>query len=101
MSGFSPMMRRIRDNKSLKFKIPKKGRIRFLFILLLFGAAFKYGGALLVSGAQDSASKASNIEQKNQSPEKKASPSAVSKKDHLMSFSDMATILKKSSAGML
>ena len=41
MSDFSPMMRRIRAEKSLNSKIPKKGRIRLLLILLLFGAALQ------------------------------------------------------------
>jgi cell division protein FtsI/penicillin-binding protein 2 len=101
MSDFSPMMRRIRAEKSLKVKIPKKGRIRLLLILLLFGTAFRFGGALLISNAQDSDSATSDIKQKNQSTKKKSGLADQSRKENpMMSFSEMAAILKKSSADM-
>jgi len=109
MSDFSPMMRRIRAEKSLKLKIPKKGRIRLLLILLLFGAAFKFGGALLVSNAQDSVSgtdvKKKQSVKKNQVVEKKSISVTEFRKESgkessMMSFAEMAAILKQSSYDM-
>ncbi len=101
MSDFSPMMRRIRAEKSLKFKIPKKGRIRLLLILLLFGAAFKLGGALLVSNTQKSTNK--SADKKSESVKSAASVviDSTKEKSSKLSFSEMATILKKSSTEML
>lgn len=99
MSDFSPMMRRIRAEKSLKLKIPKKGRIRLLLILLFFGAAFKFGEALLVSNAQDSVSETDL--KKNRSAKKKSLLTEKSQKENsMMSFSEMAAILKKYSANI-
>jgi len=99
MSDFSPMMRRIRAEKSLKLKIPKKGRIRLLLILLLFGAVFKFGGALLVSNAQDSVSETSV--KKNKAVEKKSISADPSRKEYSkMSYSEMTAILKQSSYDM-
>ncbi|HEX3019533.1 MAG TPA: penicillin-binding transpeptidase domain-containing protein [Chitinispirillaceae bacterium] len=100
MSDFSPMMRRISNNKCPKIKIPRKGRIRFLLIILLAAAAFKFGGALLVSGAQDSNAADSSLKKVNQSVEKKENPPAISKSDNQISFSEMANILKQSSSGI-
>ena len=100
MSDFSPMMRRIRAEKSLNSKIPKKGRIRLLLILLLFGAALKFGGPLLVSNAQNSVSGTEVRKQsvkKDQTAEKKSvSVDESKKKSSMMSFSEMAAILKQS-----
>ncbi len=101
MSDFSPMMRRIRAEKSLKFKIPKKGRVRFLVILLFLGAVVKFGGALLLPNAQDSVSATSGLNKKNQSADKKSPKADLSSKENaIMSFSEVASILKQSSADM-
>lgn len=52
MSDFSPMMRRIRDGKTPKINIPRKGRIRFLMLLLLIGSTFKIGTQILDTGVK-------------------------------------------------
>ncbi|MDR2729072.1 MAG: hypothetical protein LBB56_08050 [Chitinispirillales bacterium] len=43
MSNLSPMMRRINKSSMGRFNIPKKGRIRFVLILLLLAAGVYFG----------------------------------------------------------
>ena len=43
MSNLSPMMRRINNSSAGRFNIPKKGRIRFILLLLLIAAGVYFG----------------------------------------------------------